>query len=797
MRSQLILVCFFFCLSFFLVPVVAKTSARSSSSSDTATVIYAHVPRDRQLFPRDVKTNQAEVVVSGRVHTAGVQRIVIRIFEGEASTVGSCQQGTDVYDEVTQTLMYDEQNTADFSLSFLLEARLINYQVEICLDDGSEEQLERTIEDIVAGDVLLIQGQSNANARKREGSTTANDNQSPYVRSFGRRASSFNPSDDNANGIPDTADELLTDRNWYLAEGDQDNGSGAVGQWGLRLGRLIVDQIGVPVAILNNAVSSTNIEQHQRNDNDPENVTEFHTGGIYGRLLWRSREAGVMTHARALIWFQGESDVGNAATYKSSFMELYRDWMEDYAGLEHVYVHQIRNTAELCGHDPLLREVQRQLGDEPGLLKIRIMSTTGIDPQIDGCHFPYIDGHQKIAENVFRLIAADLYGQTNLSSVEPPNPAFAYFEDDERSTVVVSMRNQGDSLYWNTGTDPATGPEADFGFSNGSLAAVSGWAETGSIHLVLNQAAGDGVRMHYFGHSGVNPPDVDVRAGDWIVNENGVGLLAFYDLPVALDLPSIFLSATQVGTGTASLQIPRLQSVLFEISSQDIDGIKEVKLEVDSSTIFSRTYETNQPSDLTESIEWSSSELGSHVMIAKVVDLRGARNQSLPLAITIINGKPTVEIESPLPESTFVTGSSSIDLKANAEDVDGAVAEVRFHLDGQLILTRKSSPWEASIPSPSSGEHFLVAQAEDNEGAIAQSEPVRIIVVDATPTPLPTSTSTPLPTSTQTSTPVATSTDTPTATATYTPMATLTPAPTVVGTEQRMPIYLPLINGAP
>ena len=49
----------------------------------------------------------------------------------------------------------------------------------------------------------------------------------------------------------------------------------------------------------------TRIDQHQRSAADPEDRAT-----IYGRLLWRVREARLTHGVRAVLWHQGENDQG-------------------------------------------------------------------------------------------------------------------------------------------------------------------------------------------------------------------------------------------------------------------------------------------------------------------------------------------------------------------------------------------------------------------------------------------------------------------------------------------------------
>ena len=78
---------------------------------------------------------------------------------------------------------------------------------------------------------------------------------------------------------------------------------GTIGQWGLRLANRLKEAQQLPIMVINGAVGGTQVEAHQRNDDDPTDATT-----IYGRLLWRVQQAGVADAVRAIFWHQGESN---------------------------------------------------------------------------------------------------------------------------------------------------------------------------------------------------------------------------------------------------------------------------------------------------------------------------------------------------------------------------------------------------------------------------------------------------------------------------------------------------------
>lgn len=742
------------------------------------TVIYSQLPQDRQLFPRDIERNRATITLRGTVESATYAEILARVFAGESGSTpaGTCAGDEGAHSIARQQLNYNAADKAGFDISLTIDARLTNYQLEVCLRTGSSELLERTIEDLVAGDVFLIQGQSNANAFKRNGSTSAAANEGPFIRSFGRRVTRFDAPDEDGNGLSDDLDDLQSDLEWHWANGDAGQASGAVGQWGIRLGRRLVDEFEIPIAILNNAVSGTTIAQHQRDDSAPERLNGYREGGVYGRLLWRSRRAGVADAARALIWYQGESDTGNANGHLIGFKTLYTDWAADYPSLEQLYVHQIRNVGTFCsGHDPAVRDTQRRLGDDPALPKVRVMSTTAVAPQIAECHFPYIDGHEKIGDNLFRLIAYDLYGKVDFENVEPPNIDYAYFATDTRDEVRLAMRNGGDSLIWNNGA------ERDFSFSDARVTAMSGRVDespTGhdEVVLTLNQGANLGTTIDYLGHPSVNPPDDDTRANEWVTNGNGVGLLAFIDQAIAIDLPIVQLEVL-----SDSLSILRGVPVLFDVNLADADGIAELRLLVDGEEVMGQTY-TEDIKVLAEQIEWLPTSLGTQTVVVEARDKRNALQRGEPIELIVVNQLPELAITNPPDDSVITLGNGSLMIEVDGMDWDGVITHIELLVDDRRVdeisSNADSGPWSFSWVAPAAGQYRLNVRVLDNDGAIANSESRIVNVVESTPTPPPT--------------PTASSTPTPAATQVPTPTTTPLPPPTKIPTDRS--IYVPMFE---
>jgi hypothetical protein len=363
---------------------------------------------------------------------------------------------------------------------------------ELTLDVGS------------TGDVYIVYGQSNAVSRAFDGSANENKSSDPAILSFGA-----------IDATPGAiGGEHATNPRWHLAEGDDPDVLGFIGQWPIRMARQIVDTYGVEVTVLNGARGGTAILELQRNDDNP---TDPET--IYGRLLSRAQKAGVADQVRAILYYQGETD-GITGTppgvYAERFRDLYEDWKTDYPAVAKVYVFQTRGDGCVLGDVPIeLRDAQRQFEDE--FDDLQVISTTGLDGH-DGCHFSYQDGYKTLGETTFRLISRDLYGSTDTENIDPPYIDRAYFSNPEHTEVTLAFRDPDDTLVWDPGSElyfrleGVTGPSVVSGSANGS-----------TIVLQLSGDASGATGITYLGHG---------FSGPWVTNTRGVGALTFYNIVI-------------------------------------------------------------------------------------------------------------------------------------------------------------------------------------------------------------------------------------------------------------------------
>lgn len=445
-----------------------------------AQVDLGQAPQDGRLYPRELTTGTATAPVTGAVTLAAQDRLHLVVRrDGAPWWSGSVD------------LAY-AGGSAPFAFQPVIEAGLHDYRFTLHLEASGQSQPVWSAEHVVCGDAFLVCGQSNAVASDYHNENLANRDQSPWVRSFGTASLS--------------AAAVVADHEWRMAEGEEMYGPGAVGAWALRAGRLLVERFGVPVALINGAVGGTVIQAHQRDDADPENLNT-----IYGRLLYRAREAGVDLNARAMLWHQGESDGANdPVVYFDRFTALRDDWLEDYPSLEQLFVFQIRKGCAVPDMD--IREAQRRFGDL--FPDLTVLPTAGIDAH-DGCHF-YTEGYQRMGEWMAAAVAARLHGLGLPPEAAPPNVREARFTSAARDRIELVFRDPAQEIVLEPGI------EARLKLRDGvAETVVQATAARGRVFLQLSGPTA-ATRVAYIGQA---------LEGPWILNRRGVGAFTF-EIPI-------------------------------------------------------------------------------------------------------------------------------------------------------------------------------------------------------------------------------------------------------------------------
>lgn len=474
---------FWFTLTYIFLAIVARSQ-----------VTFTELPLNRQLVGRDLSSNLGTVRIAGTVDFNGVNFQKIHV---EVARNG-------VIIETQHQSLNSNLPTDDFNFTFQITAELSNYTFRVFGMNGTSSSLLSEVTEVVAGDVYIIEGQSNAEAPMR--SDNCSQYESPFIRVY-------------AGGIP-LENNLIANNNWYYGQGDGNRFSnGNTGQWGLKFAREIVDNLEIPVAIFNGAHGGKSISFFQRpNDYDSSLASN------YGRLYYRLKKTGLKDYVRAVFWSQGEQDgfpgVGTTTTsYKDQFMALHDAWLDDYPAVEGIYIFQTRNGCNAPVFDLMeVKEAQRELAMEQ--VDIQIISTAGLAFFNDNCHYNFVGGYEEFANRLSALVMRDLYGATILPDSDSPLILNAHYIGNN----TIEIQTNASQL---SGTPLVN----EFQLTNApGVNILDAYCTGSSYFLELDGDPGDSVKISYFGP---NPG----LSGNHIVNSQGIELVCYHLFPVNVSSP--------------------------------------------------------------------------------------------------------------------------------------------------------------------------------------------------------------------------------------------------------------------
>ena len=382
-------------------------------------------PEDGQFYARDDK-NECRLYYNGRLDESA-DVVFLRVSADDKP-----------FKSETQSLAADKS----YAFAVKLKPGLVKYRVEFGTKTGGKEHVLDTVGNLVCGDAFLIHGQSNALATDTGEESPRETNE--WIRSYGGPAGRGNATDwvrdrfSEARRAGKPRPNLWCSPVWKA----RPEHKAELGYWGMELAKRLLASQKVPIFILNGAVGGTRIDEHQPS---PDNHADLST--IYGRTLWRVRQARLTHGIRAVIWHQGESDQGADGptggygweTYQQYFVNMSAAWKEDMPNIKHYYVFQIWPNACAMGGQQgsgdRLREAQRTL---PRLYSnMDIMSTLGIKPP-GGCHYP-LTGWAEFARLIQPLIERDIYGKTAAGPITPPDLRRACYTTAAKDEIALEF----------------------------------------------------------------------------------------------------------------------------------------------------------------------------------------------------------------------------------------------------------------------------------------------------------------------------------------------------------------------
>jgi hypothetical protein len=449
---------------------------------------FTIAPARLQFYPRDAR-DSATVKFAGTLRAKGFDSIVVDMYK-DSILLGRASR-----------ILHYENVGAPFDFDFRIHAELAEYHFIVWTASSQKDSILTTRDSIICGDTYFICGQSNSVYTNGE-ETYKNE----FCRTFGYNWS-----------------QSIRDTLWNIGTATVSDGGPSIGGWGIRLAKAIIENQHIPVAIINGGVGGTKIEQQQRNDVYPLDMRT-----IYGSMLYRAKKSGLAKYAKAMFWYQGESNT--FFLYYSWFKLLYTDWHDDYPGLKKIYVMQIRPGC-ITGESAALRELERTLPDS--LANIVAVSTMAV-PEHDGCHYR-INGYQELGNQVYRLIDRDFYRSTDTAGIGGPNIKKAFYTDPSRKSVAIVFKEKGEAIVipHDTIVGGINASIKDYFYLGSDTGAVASMSSNHDTLFLLLKSASYPTYISYLPDMYYNSTKV-IYEGPWVTNERGIGAFSFWHVPILL-----------------------------------------------------------------------------------------------------------------------------------------------------------------------------------------------------------------------------------------------------------------------
>ncbi|TAE20925.1 MAG: hypothetical protein EAZ92_17470 [Candidatus Kapaibacterium sp.] len=377
--------------------------AESGSPTDIPKVLERtfipaeNFPETLQFFPRNER-DSALVELRGRLLVQNADSAYVRLFKNGKEILRKAMAVK--YEQI------GKQTAASISLAVPLHAEASLYSFAfgaIARENGIPREVAILQRDsLVCGDVVFVSGQSNAVLG--ESSNALN----PYLRTF-------------AVGSADSF--------WGIACA-KTNDTYNIGGMALRLAEELFAASNIPQAVINGGLSGSTIEQHFRDNANPVQIRSW-----YGRMLWRARTSGLASAARAMVWYQGESNAN--AGYEQKFATLLNSWKQDYTGLRKVIVVQVRPSECFQSPENTPREAQRLLAMSARASKetpsVEVLSAAAV-PDHDGCHYGN-GGYAVLGTRLAKILMRDLYAGKDTLGISSPLLLAATWNNAEKTEI--------------------------------------------------------------------------------------------------------------------------------------------------------------------------------------------------------------------------------------------------------------------------------------------------------------------------------------------------------------------------
>jgi len=277
----------------------------------------------------------------------------------------------------------------------------------------------------------------------------------------------------------------------------------------------------MPICIIQAAVGGTRIDEHKRND-----AKSMDLSTMYGKMLWRVRNARLTHGIRGVFWHQGEADQGldgpdggfGWETYQQYFVNMSLAWKQDMPNIRHYYVFQIwpNGCGQGGGHGDMLREVQRTL---PRLYSnMDVMSTLGIKPP-GPCHYPLV-GWSEFVRLMQPLIERDTYGRKVPEPITAPDLKQVYYTSASKDVIALVFDQP---VIW---LDSLAGQF----YLDDQKDLVNKGSISGNVITLQLKKPSSAAKITYL-------KELNWSQNDLIFGKNGIAALTFCDVPILPENP--------------------------------------------------------------------------------------------------------------------------------------------------------------------------------------------------------------------------------------------------------------------
>ena len=479
-------------MRFFNILIILLISCTSIKAQKIFATTFDKLPQNYQLYPRN-EQSEAIIPISGKIEEAGWDYFSVQIFRNK-------QQIGYQKAPITYT-----KSVGNFSFPAIkIKAEKAEYDFKIYAVKGKDSLNLVNRENIVSGDVYVLNGQSNAHCFFIE------DRTNEFCRTFG------NITGDNGRENYNPKDTL-----WALS--NQDRFYQGVGTMGFEFQQNILEKYGIPTCLINSAFSNSSMKDHAtRTANNPADLTNG-----YGRMLYRLQKAGISKSVKALIYRQGETEAyGEGTDWGGNFDIYYKNLKTDLPSIKQIYLFQI----DIIGYTslpqaPQIRNIQRMESDK--YPDIQVLASVGTDG-FDGLHYTP-EGYKQNGLEFSRLIGRDFYNDADNDNINAPNIRKAYFSAKDKSEITIVF-DKGQELTW-TDQNKNMVMKNQYYLDGKNGVVASGYAIANQVIIKLLQPT-TATQLSYLPPFIANSSPDYPYTGPYIKNKRGLRALSFHEIKI-------------------------------------------------------------------------------------------------------------------------------------------------------------------------------------------------------------------------------------------------------------------------